>query len=235
MASFAKVSLFGGDHPWSPLDWTSSDDRVRGGSSYSELKCSPFSPTAVFKGSLDIETLGGAGFASQRTTGEDRSWDLSKYDGILLDTEKADGKQYTLTLKDELLPKSPNGREQSTVSWEYDFKANQEGEKVYIQWEDMKPTYRGREKKDAKPLDLKNIKRMSLMMRSFFGTQQGDFSMSIRSISAFHKHASAHACEPYHDDPNEASVSRPNEKDGKTLNVKQQSLFGWLFHLCNIS
>jgi hypothetical protein len=28
---------------------------------------------------------------------------------------KSDGKQYTFILKDELLPKSPSGREQSTV------------------------------------------------------------------------------------------------------------------------
>jgi hypothetical protein len=47
---------------------------------------------------------------------------VSDYDGLLLDVVKSDGKKYTLTLKDELLPKSPDGREQSTISWEYDFK-----------------------------------------------------------------------------------------------------------------
>jgi len=234
MASFAKTSLFGGDLPWSPLDWTSSDDRVRGGTSFSELACSPFSPTAVFKGNLDIETLGGAGFASQRTTGEERNWDLSGYDGMLLDIEKADGKQYTLTLKDELLPKSPNGREQSTISWEYDFTADKEGEKVYVRWEDLKATYRGREKKDAKPLDLKHIKRISIMMRSFFGTQKGDFSLSIRSFSAFHKRGSADTCEVYYDDPKQTSVPRPTEKDDSKSNEQSQGWFGWLFRLCNV-
>jgi hypothetical protein len=63
-----------------------------------------------------------------------------------LDVLRSDGKQYTFILKDELLPKSPNGREQSTVSWEYDFKL--EGDdgkgKVFIKWDDLKPTYRGR-------------------------------------------------------------------------------------------
>ena len=83
----------------------------------------------------------------------------------MLDVTKADGKQYTLTLKDELLPKSPNGREQSTISWEYDFKPKSGGEKVFAKWDDFKATYRGREKPDAKPLDLKNVKRISLMMR----------------------------------------------------------------------
>jgi hypothetical protein len=162
--------------PWSPKDWTDSDDRVRGGSSYSELTCDPSSPTAIFHGNLDTKTLGGAGFASQRTTGEDQDWDLSKYDGITLDTVKSDGKKYTLILKDELLPKSPNGREQSTVSWEYDFKGDQNGAKVFVHWNDFKATYRGREKKDAKPLDLKHVKRISLMMRRYVGS---DVSISV--------------------------------------------------------
>jgi hypothetical protein len=71
-----------------------------------------------------------------------------------------------LILKDELLPKSPNGREQSTVSWEYDFEiAEEDGKKVFVPWDDLKPTYRGREKKDVTPLDLRNVKRISLMMR----------------------------------------------------------------------
>lgn len=65
-----------------------------------------------------------------------------------------------------LLPKSPNGRDQSTVSWEYDFKVSAEGP-VFFKFDQLKPTYRGREKEDAEPLDLKNIKRISLMMRSY--------------------------------------------------------------------
>lgn len=151
--------------PWSPLDWTSSDDRVRGGSSYSELFCNPSSPTARFYGNLDIETLGGAGFASQRATRENSTWDLSTHIGLMLDINLSDGKQYTIILKDKLLPTSANGREQSTISWEYDFKPAADGEKVFVRWRDFKPTYRGREKKDAEPLDLTSIKQVSLMMR----------------------------------------------------------------------
>lgn len=45
---------------------------------------------ARFYGNLDIKTLGGAGFASQRTVGEDRSWDLSGYAGIQLNIAKGD-------------------------------------------------------------------------------------------------------------------------------------------------
>ena len=47
---------------------------------------------ARFYGNLDIKTLGGAGFASQRTVGEDKNWDLSDYAGIQLDIAKGDSK-----------------------------------------------------------------------------------------------------------------------------------------------
>lgn len=79
--------------------------------------------------------------------------------------------RYMLTIKDELLPKNPeNGREQSTISYEYDFLVQQsatdtDGYCIFIPWEALTPTYRGKEKPDAPPLDLKNIKRFSLLMR----------------------------------------------------------------------
>ena len=119
---------------------------------------------AKFHGNLDITTLGGAGFASQRTTGEHRTWNLSRYDGIELVIDHADNKLYTLTLKDEILPKRPDGREQSTLSWEFDFRS--EGRKtIFVKWSDFRPTYRGKEKKDVEPLDLKNVKRFGIMIR----------------------------------------------------------------------
>jgi len=43
-----------------------------------------------FHGTLDIKTLGGAGFASQRTTGDGREWDLSGYVGISIDVKVGD-------------------------------------------------------------------------------------------------------------------------------------------------
>lgn len=88
--------------------------------------------------------------------------------------------RYTLTLKDEVLPRGPDGREQSTVSYEYDFcvpdvKRSTEGRgmsgsdgkgpRVRVPWNALKATYRGREKNDADPIDLKNVRRFSLMMR----------------------------------------------------------------------
>lgn len=82
------------------------------------------------------------------------------------------GKKYTLILKDELLPPSPNGREQSTTSYEYDFVvpemgALESGSNAVqrIPWSSFKPTYRGKPKLDAPPLDTEHIKQISLMVR----------------------------------------------------------------------
>jgi len=50
--------------------------------------------TAHFHGNLDTKTLGGAGFASQRTTGDsdNQTWDLEGYDGIQIIIADADSK-----------------------------------------------------------------------------------------------------------------------------------------------
>ncbi|KAI0103017.1 NADH:ubiquinone oxidoreductase intermediate-associated protein 30 [Nemania sp. FL0031] len=174
--------LFGGDKPWLAESWVASDDRVRGGRSQSYLDYEPGSRETVrFHGELDITALGGAGFASQRSP-DPQHWDLSGFQGLHLAIRNGDGKKYTLILKDEILPKRPDGREQSTVSWEYDFAG--EGTELDIAWKDLKPTYRGKPKPDAKPLDLTSIKRISIMMRSFFGEQEGPFGLELEHIAA---------------------------------------------------
>ncbi|KAF2461146.1 complex I intermediate-associated protein 30-domain-containing protein [Lineolata rhizophorae] len=189
-----KLFLFGGDKPWDSSEWTASDDRVRGGKSQSYLDCSSSCSTAKFHGTLDIATLGGAGFASQRTAGNDRNWDLSDYDGIEIKVAEADTKRYTFIVKDTLLPRNPdNGREQATISWEYDFCVSpSELERgsvatFWIPWSALKPTYRGKEKKHADKLKTAEVKRFSIMNRSFFGDQEGEFSLSLQSISAVFK------------------------------------------------
>jgi hypothetical protein len=131
---------------------------------------------AVFYGNLDIETLGGAGFASQRTTEDDRSWNLSEYNGITLNIADADDKKYTFIIKDEILPQSPGGREQSTISYEYDFQVTKTTSKeptvIFIPWNELKATYRGKEKEDAPKLNSKSIKRFSIMMRRYVTSSQ---------------------------------------------------------------
>ncbi|KAI0483643.1 NADH:ubiquinone oxidoreductase intermediate-associated protein 30 [Xylaria cf. heliscus] len=175
--------LFGGDKPWHTESWVASDDRVRGGKSQSHLDDTPGPEEAVrFCGDLDITALGGAGFASQRSPDPQR-WDLSGFQGLRLAIRNGDGKRYTLVVKDEILPKRPDGREQSTISWEYDFIGK--GTELDIPWQDLTPTYRGKPKPDAKPLDLACIKRISIMMRSFFGEQEGPFNLEIRHIATY--------------------------------------------------
>lgn len=104
------------------------------------------------------------------------TWDLSKYDGIRLALGKSDGKKYTFNLKDESLPQRPDGREQSTISWEYDFDGKDKN--IFIPWSELKPTYRGRPKTDAEPLNLKSVQRISLMMRRYVDQVLSNFSHS---------------------------------------------------------
>lgn len=184
------------NRPWNASEFIASDDRVRGGKSQSHLTVvvvdddedettgngngNSSSSAAKFWGHLDITALGGAGFASQRTVDNDDddngvsrpAWsDLSAYDTLVLDVAHSDGKKYTVTLKDEVLPKRPDGREQSTISWEYDFvvdatvATSHQHQQVVIPFASFAPTYRGKPKPDAEPLDLKNVKRVSFMMR----------------------------------------------------------------------
>ncbi|KAK1074629.1 hypothetical protein LTR74_000872 [Friedmanniomyces endolithicus] len=51
------------------------------------LEVSADGSSARFYGCLDIKTLGGAGFASQKTSGE---WDLGEYVGVRVKVEKGD-------------------------------------------------------------------------------------------------------------------------------------------------
>lgn len=125
---------------------------------------------ARFYGHLDTDTLGGAGFASQHSLGV-LDWDLSAYDGgMVVAVAQADGKRYALTLKDEIPPRRDDGRDEAGVSWEADFVVSQDAsdldlQHVYLPWSAFKPTYRGRPKPDARPLDLAHVKRVGLMMR----------------------------------------------------------------------
>ncbi|KAK0509542.1 hypothetical protein JMJ35_007936 [Cladonia borealis] len=195
--------LFGSSKPFVPPAWTTTDDRIRGGASISHLDPLP-NNCARFYGHLDTSTLGGAGFASQFSP-EDGSWDLSAYDGIELEFQEGDGKVYTFILKDEEMSgKRDDGREKAVISWEVEFRAGQREEeekeegdgseaikkeksaptRVWVPWEDFKATYRGKEKKDAGELKTGEVKRVGIMMRSYFGMQEGDFDIELKSILA---------------------------------------------------
>ncbi|CDM34304.1 hypothetical protein DTO013E5_2306 [Penicillium roqueforti] len=207
--------IFGPD--WDLSRWTSSDDRVRGGSSVSNLDPTP--EGVLFHGNLDIETLGGAGFASQRTIGDEQVWDLTGHDGVELHVGPSDRKRYTFSLTDEIPQQRPDGREQSALVWEYDFCESETGREVRISWKDLKPTYRGKPVEDARPLDLSCIKRFRIMIRSFFGAQQGDFSLKIQSIGLFRQ--------SYLDDPSvpKDSMGHGDDKTGPEETEEKKSWF----------
>jgi hypothetical protein len=156
--------------------------------------------------------------------------------------EKIDSKQYTFILKDSLLPPNPDsGREQSTVSHEYDFmiptaKSEDSNITIFIPWDEYTATYRGKKKEDAPSLDLHNIKRISLMNRSFFGTQEGKFSLSLRSIKATMRPRSPttgteielyREYERSREEPD--SIAAEKEEVGRT---KQQGFLHRLLQLC---
>ncbi|KAL8736243.1 MAG: hypothetical protein Q9166_000398 [cf. Caloplaca sp. 2 TL-2023] len=193
--SSETLVLFGG---------SKSDDRVRGGSSRSALSALS-NNCALFEGHLDIETLGGAGFASQfqyaasSDKGADLTsgsvWNLSAYEGIEVHVGAGDGKVYTLILKDEeTQDKRDDGREKAGMNWEADFRVGKssegdssedvEGKKIWVPWSALKATYRGKEKDNAGEFKSGEVRRVGFMMRSFFGTQKGDFRLELRSLTA---------------------------------------------------
>ncbi|WYZ42693.1 hypothetical protein EsH8_VI_000392 [Colletotrichum jinshuiense] len=194
LRALASAALF---TPWDKSQWVASDDTVRNGTSHSALDIieagaagNPFSESiANFHGNLDYATLGGAGFASQRTVDDWPSIDISAYDTITLEIPYADGKTYSFNLKDTV-PPPINGVEQSGVSWEYNFQLpavnhlDGQVEKVVIPIADFVPTFRGRVQNDTAPLDLASIKRVNIMIRSFFAEQDGDFELHIKSVTA---------------------------------------------------
>ena len=137
--------------------------------------------SAIFYGDLDITALGGAGFASQRTA-DQLSWDLAEYQGLIIRAKAGDNKKYTLVIKDYALPKRPDGRESSTISWEYSFEGS--GAEFAIPWHEFSPKYRGKPKPDAEPLNLKNILRISIMCRRFVITSQWSVVFVYPSLEA---------------------------------------------------
>lgn len=136
--------------------------------------------------------------------GGDAPWDLTAYAGLEIRLGPGDGKLYTLILKDaENRPRGLEGRETAGFSWEAEFRANagqteeqvekekihaggeeEKGQAVWLPWDEFKPTFRGRETQGGEKLDQSNITTVGIMMRSYFGTQEGDFKLEVESITA---------------------------------------------------
>ncbi|EEB08620.1 CIA30 family protein [Schizosaccharomyces japonicus yFS275] len=187
--------LFGQPENWHTEDFVAADDRVRGGASVSHLsaqKDGDNNSIARFWGNLDIKKLGGAGFASQKTVFTDRVWDLREFEGIELDIARGDGFKYTFNIKTDLATDSDDHK--ATLVYEFDFEAHctKEGQTVYAPFHAFKPTYMGRPVEGAPSLDNSHIVQFSIMIRSFFGKQSGEFNLVLNSIRA----KPSHACPP---------------------------------------
>jgi hypothetical protein len=87
----------------------------------------------------------------------------------VLDIERSDGKMYALVLKDEISPLREDGGEPGGVGWVADVRPKPGGERLWVKWGDFKAMYRGREGKDAEPLERGEVKRVSVMCRRWVG------------------------------------------------------------------
>lgn len=96
-------------------------------------------------------------------------------------------------------PKTPPSPEPATLSYEHDFalprasvaasssaNANTQPHTLHLEWTDFKPVYRGREVPPSdpryKPFDPQQIYELSVMCRSAFGKQEGEFGIVLAGI-----------------------------------------------------
>ncbi|KAJ3051919.1 hypothetical protein HK097_007068 [Rhizophlyctis rosea] len=183
--------IFGSTSSWTPPLWIAVNDQIRGGASTSSLTISTLDNSALFTGHLDTSKLGGAGFASYRTsetTSPPKRWDLTPFSGLKLITREGDGKRYSLNLITTPPTNRPDGRIQSRVEYKFSFVASEERIEHFAKWEDFKIYYRGRELKDddarAVPLDVSHILAFDIMCQSYFDEQKGHFRVVVESVHA---------------------------------------------------
>lgn len=103
---------------------------------------------------------------------------------------------YTLNLYTTEQKRRPDGRAESRLSYEWNFQpgkhhtsqptSSSDGhiDIVRSKWSGFKATYRGRPQPDAPELRPEEIKAWSLMARSDFGEQSGEFSLEVDSLWA---------------------------------------------------
>ena len=158
----------------------------------------------------DIKTLGGAGFASQRhlfgplplhlPNLDYQGFKLSLYPDTTLSTDSDHPRTFTLALKTTLnttppsRPKTPPTPEPASLVYEANFtspKTEAGTHEISIEFQDFKPMYRGKEVATDdplyKPLISESIYEMSLMCRSGFGNQYGEFGIVILGIAGWAK------------------------------------------------
>lgn len=194
--------LFGSQlAPWVPSEWQEVSDRVRGGISVAHLDLINSSDRGSggvrFHGTLDTSTLGGAGFASVAyRPHEALKLPRSQFTAIYLELSPsipADHvRRFTLALKNEPLSRGPDGRQESTTSYEFEISLPEtinstadpqpkldQRVSVVVPFDELQPTYRGRPKTDAPKFNSSHLTELSIMCRSYFDQQTGPFDLSI--------------------------------------------------------
>ncbi|WAQ88545.1 hypothetical protein PtA15_9A672 [Puccinia triticina] len=196
-----QLVLFGSPaRPWTPAAWHPVSDTVRGGRSHASLaSIDPSRPDTgvVFEGLLDAHTLGGAGFASvvfAHPIALPRPHALSAF---VLDVDPLDPAApgvHTFTLAVRDAPRSSAGPQ---LIFQADFSILPSADAVpsadakldqlltvRIPFAALQPTLRGRPAPpNHKPFDPANLAQISLMARSFFGSQAGPFLLHVRRLA----------------------------------------------------
>lgn len=151
-----------------PADWRNIDDVVMGGLSSSGFRI--IEGRAFFEGEVSLKNNGG--FASVRSRPRDH--DLSEAQGVLLRV-RGDGKRYAFRLR---TTDAFDG-----ISYESRFKTIvDKWMTISIPFEAFRAVYRGRQVRDAAPLNLKSVKSLGFLISD---KQAGRFRLEIDWVKAY--------------------------------------------------
>lgn len=165
----APASLFDFGDPRSLQDWVPVNDAVMGGLSSGRIAASN-AGTALFTGTVTLENNGG--FASVRTRA--RNHDLRGFDGIELRV-RGDGKRYKINLKNDPYLDGALYRaafDTTAGAWTT----------VRIPFDEFVPTFRGRQLRNHRALDLAHVMSFGLMISD---KQTGPFRLELAEIAPF--------------------------------------------------
>ena len=149
--------------------WRKVNDGVMGGLSQSEMVFTS-QGTAVFRGRVSLENDGG--FASVRTTPQD--YEVGGYEGLAVRV-KGDGHRFKLRLRTNDRFDSP--------AYQADFDTVTDAWiTVRVPFSAFVATFRGRQLRDAPPLDSAQIRQIGFLIAD---KQAGPFQLEIDWINAY--------------------------------------------------
>ena len=161
------TTLFDFTDPSAANAWHAIDDRVMGGISRSTMRHDP-AGHAVFEGTVSLERNGG--FASVRSSHGERG--LAGAKACLIEL-RGDNKQFKLSLLTD------DGFDSLNYQASFAPKGT-DWQTLKLPLADFHASFRGREVRDAPPLDPARIRQAGLMIAA---RQAGPFTLDIRRIS----------------------------------------------------